>query len=608
MGGTSLRQGGKVCTFSPLGIAVAFVLLLLGSGGRPFAAGQAEGLDIEQIAQRDLYDVLELPPGASVLDVKAAYRKLARKWHPDKNPDDTQTAQSKFAEIAEAYEVLSDDTSRQLYDHARRLRAAHQNQPGRGGGGDGGISDWDMGPEWFYGDGMGWDNDFGSSFSGGATGGGGFGAAFGGGGGPFGGGGGGVFEFRFHDPMEIFEAIFPGGFYDEPESDIYYTPDPFDLLQQRQEQQQQQQQQQYYQQQQQQQQQQHSQGTSWGGQDFEQYKDFEAGGQMYRRVITTEVAIDGRQESTAQDFVFDKSSGYWYETTGEFQYYGPGVAPVWETAGVGVGDWPIVDNVLRMGEFLRVGHSVFSVDLKFKAVLEKDCNLVVYQIRGAGGSRKQVKAWETHSYSSEGLCFAAIQDNGMLVVREGADPTAANNVLWSNNQAGPVLRLGWVPKNAFHAVVLSNGNLVVSQGESPMHPAAKSCVWGAFGCPGTGSVMEWKLVWMSFRSKAEDIWCKFAGCHEGSDGGYFYGDSDDTDESSFSSWRWRSGGGGGGGSGTGPSNETGGGGSAGDRMTQPAAALKKAAERGVAWLSDALAKLKTAAEDTAYAASRPRHW
>lgn len=108
---------------------------------------------------------------------------------------------------------------------------------------------------------------------------------------------------------------------------------------------------------------------------------------------------------------------------------------------------------------------------------------------------------------------------------------------------------------------------------------------------------------------------QFAGCNEGNAGGsYFSSDANDTDESS--SWRWRSGssGSGGTGSGTGAAKDTGGGsngggsGSRGDRMTQPAAAVKKAAEQGVAWLSDALAKLKAAAEDTAYAASRPRHW
>ncbi|CAN0453305.1 unnamed protein product, partial [Ectocarpus sp. 12 AP-2014] len=99
-----------------LGVRLAVLVLLLCSCGRPVATGQAESLDIEQIAQRDLYAVLELEPGAAASDVKAAYRKLAKKWHPDKNPDDTQTAQSKFAEIAEAYEVLSDDSSRQLYD------------------------------------------------------------------------------------------------------------------------------------------------------------------------------------------------------------------------------------------------------------------------------------------------------------------------------------------------------------------------------------------------------------------------------------------------------------------------------------------------------------
>lgn len=46
------------------------------------------------------------------------------------------------------------------------------------------------------------------------------------------------------------------------------------------------------------------------------------------------------------------------------------------------------DNVLRMGEFLRAGHSIASVDRKFTAELEYDCNLVVYHNRGPGGSRK----------------------------------------------------------------------------------------------------------------------------------------------------------------------------------------------------------------------------
>lgn len=72
--------------------------------------------------------------------------------------------------------------------------------------------------------------------------------------------------------------------------------------------------------------------------------------------------------------------------------------------------------------------------------------------------------------------------------------------------------VGWFKQNSFHAVVLPNGNLVVSQGESPMHPAARSCAWGAFGCPGEGGVLEWKLVWISVRSKASQVWCKVRGC------------------------------------------------------------------------------------------------
>lgn len=87
----------------------------------------------------------------------------------------------------------------------------------------------------------------------------------------------------------------------------------------------------------------------------------------------------------------------------------------------------------------------------------------------------------------------------------------------------------------------------------------------------------------------------------GGGGGKAYdSDSDDT-RGEFFSWKWRSGG-----SGTGGGKNNGG--RYGRFRGDPAPALKKAAEQGVAWLSDALAKLKSAAEDTAYAASRPRHW
>jgi DnaJ family protein B protein 6 len=56
----------------------------------------------------DYYSVLEISRNATAVDVKKAYRKLALKWHPDKNPDDKEAAEKKFKEISEAYEVLSD--------------------------------------------------------------------------------------------------------------------------------------------------------------------------------------------------------------------------------------------------------------------------------------------------------------------------------------------------------------------------------------------------------------------------------------------------------------------------------------------------------------------
>ncbi|XP_052095878.1 dnaJ homolog subfamily B member 6-like isoform X4 [Mytilus californianus] len=64
----------------------------------------------------DYYKVLGISKNSSETDVKKAYRKLALKWHPDKNPDKKEEAEKKFKEISEAYEVLSDKKKRELYD------------------------------------------------------------------------------------------------------------------------------------------------------------------------------------------------------------------------------------------------------------------------------------------------------------------------------------------------------------------------------------------------------------------------------------------------------------------------------------------------------------
>ena len=78
--------------------------------------------------KRDYYEILGIAKNAAADEIKSAYRKMAIKYHPDKNPDDP-TAEDKFKEAAEAYEVLSNADKRARYD-----RYGHQGMGGGGGG------------------------------------------------------------------------------------------------------------------------------------------------------------------------------------------------------------------------------------------------------------------------------------------------------------------------------------------------------------------------------------------------------------------------------------------------------------------------------------------
>ena len=82
------------------------------------------------MAKRDFYEVLGVGKTAGEKELKAAYRKLAKQFHPDANPGD-KTAESKFKEINEAYDVLKDEQKRAAYD--RFGHAAFEN--GHGGPG-----------------------------------------------------------------------------------------------------------------------------------------------------------------------------------------------------------------------------------------------------------------------------------------------------------------------------------------------------------------------------------------------------------------------------------------------------------------------------------------
>ncbi len=85
--------------------------------------------------KRDYYEILGVGREAADAELKAAYRKLALKYHPDRNPDD-KGAEDKFKEAAEAYEVLKDSQKRQIYD-----QYGHQGLEGSGFSGFGGFED-----------------------------------------------------------------------------------------------------------------------------------------------------------------------------------------------------------------------------------------------------------------------------------------------------------------------------------------------------------------------------------------------------------------------------------------------------------------------------------
>ena len=73
------------------------------------------------MSSKDYYKILGVPENSSAEEIKKSYRKLAVKYHPDKNPSNTQEAETKFKEISEAYYILSDAKRRSQYDQMKKF-------------------------------------------------------------------------------------------------------------------------------------------------------------------------------------------------------------------------------------------------------------------------------------------------------------------------------------------------------------------------------------------------------------------------------------------------------------------------------------------------------
>ena len=85
------------------------------------------------MTKRDFYEVLGVAKSASADEIKKAYRKVAMQFHPDRNPGD-KSAEDKFKEAAEAYEILSDQDRRAQYDRFGHAGVAGNGRGGYGGG------------------------------------------------------------------------------------------------------------------------------------------------------------------------------------------------------------------------------------------------------------------------------------------------------------------------------------------------------------------------------------------------------------------------------------------------------------------------------------------